>query len=116
MTKTGYPPEPVLNLLKELPDNTAAQAAGVSRKTIQRWRQGALIAVRNADTVACALGHHPLELWPDWRDAQAPASAAQQLAELRTAAEVFLRSRPHPKSVEWHTLTALLPNYPPKDT
>lgn len=42
-----------------------AAQVGVTRRTVDRWnREGMSEAV--ADRVACALGHHPVTLWPDF--------------------------------------------------
>ena len=47
-------------------DKAAAQALGIHRETIVRWRHGQRLKERNADRVAALLGCHPTELWSDW--------------------------------------------------
>jgi hypothetical protein len=41
-----------------------ADICGVPRHTVHRWRADGL-SLRHADHAACALGLHPLEVWPD---------------------------------------------------
>jgi lambda repressor-like predicted transcriptional regulator len=43
-----------------------ATVAGVSRRTLYRWRSGARVSERHADRCAVALGLHPLLIWPDF--------------------------------------------------
>lgn len=47
-------------------DDDIADAIGVNRRTIQRWRHGAFLTIPQADRVACRLGLHPCLLWSDW--------------------------------------------------
>lgn len=46
-------------------DSWVAERCGVSTRTVQRWRRGALLQVATADRVACELGMHPAEIWGD---------------------------------------------------
>lgn len=42
-----------------------AAQVGVTRRTVDRWnREG--MSEATADRVACALGHHPVTLWPEF--------------------------------------------------
>lgn len=43
-----------------------AEAAGVSTRTIRRWKMGGRIPSVLADRVACRLGMHPSELFDEW--------------------------------------------------
>lgn len=43
-----------------------ANACGVSRRTVMRWRRAGTISLTCADLIAERLGYHPCELWPDW--------------------------------------------------
>ncbi len=49
-------------------DGTAAdvaEMAGVSVRQVFRWKHDG-IPVGRADRVACKLGYHPVEIWPEW--------------------------------------------------
>lgn len=46
-----------------------ARAIGVDARQVYRWREYGIPADR-ADEVACTLGYHPAELWPDWYAAE----------------------------------------------
>lgn len=35
-------------------------------RTFERWRAGTPVRTGTADIVACRLGVHPANLWPDW--------------------------------------------------
>jgi hypothetical protein len=52
-----------------------ALAAGVTKRTVVRWRAGGLDE-RSADHAAIALGVHPCELWPEWWDGASDAEGA----------------------------------------
>jgi hypothetical protein len=45
---------------------TIADAIGFARGTIHSWRRRSGIPLYSADQVACRLGMHPVDLWPDW--------------------------------------------------
>ena len=38
---------------------------GISHQQVLRWERSGLSAWQ-ADAIACLLGLHPVELWPDW--------------------------------------------------
>lgn len=60
-------PAALLALHGDRSDSEFAQDLGVTRRTVVRWRTGATgINSITADRVACSIGHHPLELWPNW--------------------------------------------------
>lgn len=42
-----------------------ADLCGTTARTWHRWRTGGVPAP-TADRVACDLGYHPLDIWPDW--------------------------------------------------
>jgi type II secretory pathway component PulL len=44
----------------------ASRAIGVDRYNIIRWRRGQRVQAQRADEIACALGLHPCDIWPDW--------------------------------------------------
>jgi hypothetical protein len=44
-----------------------AEIASVSRRTIHRWMKAG-VPDKWADEIACALGMHPLEIWPEWAE------------------------------------------------
>lgn len=55
-------------LLEVVPGSSReqAEALGVSRRQVCRWRAGtSRLPVPTADRLAVATGHHPFELWPD---------------------------------------------------
>ena len=52
-----------------------AAALGRSREQVARWRSGGL-PLCSADAVACALGRHPAEVWPEWYSVAVAAEAA----------------------------------------
>lgn len=73
-----FPFDPVIELLAgrgepdkytgELTDRAMSVMLGVHHKSVTRWRQKGL-SVRTADRIACALGRHPITIWPDfWAD------------------------------------------------
>ena len=43
-----------------------AELAGVSRRTVARWRNNGVIPNIKADHIAIALGRHPAEIWHEW--------------------------------------------------
>lgn len=47
-------------------DRDIAVVIGVTTRTIQRWRHGALLTISQADRIACRLGLHPALLWSEW--------------------------------------------------
>lgn len=67
----GFDPAPVLALQQERNDSEFSDLLGVSRLTIQRWRQGRTLTTITADRIALDLGRHPVNMWPEWevRDA-----------------------------------------------
>jgi len=53
-------------------DEQIAEACGVSRETVQRWRRKGRLRVVDTDRVAIALGWHPAAVWgADWYIEQA---------------------------------------------
>jgi len=46
-----------------------AEHLGVTRATIQRWRNGkSFLDPYTADRLAVKLGKHPCQIWPEWFD------------------------------------------------
>jgi hypothetical protein len=45
----------------------AAEALGVSVRTVHHWRVRGLNE-QQADHIACRLGYHPSLIWPEWWD------------------------------------------------
>jgi lambda repressor-like predicted transcriptional regulator len=45
--------------------STLARALGVERTQVAHWRSDGL-PVDSADRIACSLGKHPAEVWPEW--------------------------------------------------
>lgn len=43
-----------------------ARRSGIDSAQIHRWKRGAGIPAAKADQLACSLGVHPAQLWPDW--------------------------------------------------
>lgn len=43
-----------------------AEVLGVNARTVHRWKLGTRISFWDADTFACRLGFHPIEVWPEW--------------------------------------------------
>jgi hypothetical protein len=39
------------------------------QQAIYRAKRAGAVSVFAADRIACALGHHPVEIWPDWYEA-----------------------------------------------
>lgn len=87
-----FPPEPLIELVErrlgpvvQLPDNTRdgatstnmAQECGVSRRQIERWRNGKPLTAWAADRVATSLGVHPEAIWPYWFDVSLVEHAAR---------------------------------------
>lgn len=68
MTTTLWPLAPLLDAMgRPRPSITAAAAmAGVDRRQLYRWRAAGGLSDREADRVACAMGTHPVLVWPDW--------------------------------------------------
>lgn len=61
-------------------DEQLAQAIGVTRRTIYRWRVTGL-QWWQADTVAVRLGRHVADLWPEWYS-QTPGERAPKPADI----------------------------------
>lgn len=65
-------------------DDGLAATAGVSRRTIQRWRHGSQrLRIADADRIASRLGLHPTALWDDWYARSRPASASMVTKVIR---------------------------------
>jgi transcriptional regulator with XRE-family HTH domain len=56
--------EPVLAL--GLPIAELARRTGIDGAQFHRWKRGRSIPAARADQIACSLGLHPVQLWPDW--------------------------------------------------
>lgn len=66
-----FPVEPILQTFADhpYPIQAAATALNVSTASIHRYLQDGIFFFK-ADRYAVALGKHPIDLWPDWFDAQ----------------------------------------------
>lgn len=74
-TPDPVPLAPLLDRLSSYLGRTAdeigadeiAEACGVDRRTVQRWRSCGRVAVRDVDEIAVRLGWHPAAIWgADW--------------------------------------------------
>lgn len=70
-------------------DADAGEVFGVTGQVVQAWRVRGL-SLDQSDRVACALGRHPCEVWPDW---SAAADAWFEECEQRRQAAIE-RHRP----------------------
>ena len=67
---------PAKKLVELWPPNTTAsllaEVFGVTRTTIQRWKNDkeAALTIWQADKYAIKIGMHPQEIWTDWYDKQ----------------------------------------------
>ena len=61
-----YPTVPVGALLEVASPLDLARLEVVDRRTIRRWIVAGEVPVWSADEIACAMGRHPAELWPEW--------------------------------------------------
>ena len=77
MREVTFDAAPVLHQIDRQFSNSkqAAEALGVDRYAIVRWRDGMQLKERTADIIACRLGLHPIELWPDYWDRMAERDA-----------------------------------------
>jgi hypothetical protein len=46
---------------------TVALQLGIGRRQVYRWLEQGL-GVYVADALACQLGKHPVEIWPNWTE------------------------------------------------
>lgn len=53
-----------------------ALRSGYSPRTIHRWKTNG-IPLHSADQLACRLGYHPANIWPDWFHPRTHAPNAQ---------------------------------------
>ena len=58
-----------------------AELAGVSRRTVNRWRHAG-IPLELADRLACAIGLHPSNVWPEWYELEARDELESERHEL----------------------------------
>lgn len=56
-----------------------ARRLGVTDRTIWRWKAEGL-SDHQADRAACALGRHPVSVWPDWYTQTANFDAIETVA------------------------------------
>lgn len=67
---------PAKKLVELWPPNTTAsllaEVFGVTRTTIQRWKNDkeSALTIWQADKYAIKIGMHPQEIWTDWYDKQ----------------------------------------------
>lgn len=66
MTTTGLEAGPLLTLARADTAQLTAEALGVSRRTVERWKAGGNVDPRRADELAVRIGTHPLLIWPHW--------------------------------------------------
>lgn len=69
--RVNTPRFPAAQLLTLWPPETSArtiaEACGVERGAVQRWRAGkTTLDEYRADEIACRLGLHPKEIWSNW--------------------------------------------------
>lgn len=66
MRNTGRLPIDVLRAYAEVRSiHGLAAVAGVTPRSVVRWRRDGSIPWRHADVVACRLGLHPANIWPE---------------------------------------------------
>ena len=53
--------------VKGNPTTILAELVGASRRTLTRW-VSAGVPLEHADRIACSLGYHVCEIWPEWFD------------------------------------------------
>ena len=65
-----FPATALLDTFEEgIVADTVAQALGISRSRVQKWREGTTnFDPYKADHFAIKLGKHPSEIWHDWFD------------------------------------------------
>jgi hypothetical protein len=70
LTRPGvFPFGPVDAQVAHLSSRDVAELIGCESSCVRHWRRGArLLTVAKADAFACALGLHPLLLWPDFAE------------------------------------------------
>lgn len=70
MARAASPRLPIDPLLRLCDGNVGllAEALRRPRRVITRWKTLGLPLVQ-ADRCAVAVGHHPVDLWPDWYEA-----------------------------------------------
>ena len=76
MAGVKVPLDPLLRLY----DGNVSLLAEVldrSRRVVTRWKALGLSLVQ-ADRCAVALGHHPVDLWPDWYEATEASQVGQR--------------------------------------
>lgn len=61
-----YPFQPLLNAA-DLPRREVRRQLGISGTNWQDYLNRG-VTTRVADRLACAIGHHPAEIWPEWID------------------------------------------------
>jgi hypothetical protein len=62
------PYEPIASMFGPVSDHAIAKRLGVNRTTVGHWRRSGQVPLGTADRVACELGLHPLNLWPDYNE------------------------------------------------
>lgn len=68
--QSGYRDYPVDRVLPSY----IAKVCGVQRTVVNRWRNEGLTAWA-ADRAACAVGMHPISIWPEWERGGTPKCA-----------------------------------------
>ena len=76
-----YSVEPVVDRFVDI--ETAAQAIGVSERTLYRMLVSGL-DWSTADRVACHLGMHPAAIWPSWFDDAVAADPGEDIFDQPT--------------------------------
>ncbi len=62
-----YDPKPLFDLFPETSPRQIAAALDVTLRTVQRWKAGQVrLNEIFADRLACRLGVHPANIWPEW--------------------------------------------------
>ena len=74
----SFPTTPVAALLRRMcleqriPMAELADRVGLSFRTVRHCLEERMMRESTADRVACALGRHPCELWPEWFSQRSP--------------------------------------------
>lgn len=68
-----WPIEPLLEAAGTTSFGVLADRIAIDRREVYRWRAAGGVTRQVGERAAVRLGRHPLELWPDWLDADIAA-------------------------------------------